>query len=111
MRYENQGKTVVIFNPVNDDCIYDLMKMGRLVVVNKYNLFPRVVRFHFDQLFNQDEMKGIIMTAEFFAPKDFYKLETFKDGKKFGEIIVKGLGLINLLRISSNNSRIITIKS
>lgn len=82
---------VLLFNPINDDCIYNLMKMGRLIVVNKYNLYPRVVRFHFDRLFNREEMKGIIMKADFFAAKDFYKLETFKDGHKFGEIIIKGL--------------------
>ena len=90
IRYENG--VVTIFNPINDDCIYNLMKMGRLIVVNKYNLYPRVVRFHFDRLFNKQEMKNIVMKAEVFsATKNFYKLETFKDGIKFGEIIIKGL--------------------
>lgn len=89
--YDQQLKNVTLSNPVNDDSIYNLMKMGRIIVVEKYNLFPRVVRFHFDRLFNQEELKDVIMTAEFFASKDFYRLETFKEGKKFGEIIIKGL--------------------
>lgn len=91
MFYEKEAENVVIFNPINSDSIYNFMKMGRLIVVNKYNLFPRVVRAHFDCLYNQEEMKGVVMTGEFFAAKDFYKLETFKDGKKFGEIIIKAL--------------------
>lgn len=89
MKYEN-GE-VLLFNPINNDSIYNFMKMGRLIIVNKYNLFPRVVRFRFARLLNQDEMKDVIMKASPFGSKNFYRLETFKDNEKFGEIIIKGL--------------------
>ena len=91
MVYENG--IVRLFNPINDDSIYNLMKMGRVIVVNKYNLAPRVLRFHFDRLYNKDELKNVEMRASYFAPKEFYKLETFKSDEKFGEIIIKGLAL------------------
>lgn len=88
---------VVIKTPINDDGIYNLMKMGRLIVVKNYNLFPRVVRFHFDFIPGLKELQGVVMKSSPFVGEGFYKLETFKDDKKFGEIIVKGLSDWNLI--------------
>lgn len=86
-----QSGEVHLFDPINDDSIYNLMKMGRILVVEKYHLIPRVVRFKFDRLLNQSELRGVTMKADFFAKEDFYILETFKNNNKFGEIIIKGL--------------------
>ena len=36
-------------------------------------------------------MKGIVMKSIDLGKNDFYRLETFKDNKKFGEIIIKAL--------------------
>lgn len=92
----SDGK-VEIKSSINNDGIYNLMKMGRMIVVKNYNLFPRVVRFHFDYIPGEKELPGIIMTSESFVGEGFYKLETFKDSKKFGEIIIKGLSDWNLI--------------
>ena len=86
----NKGE-VTINEAINDDCIYNLMKMGRLIITKNYSLAPRVVRFYFDRLYNQSEMKGIVMKSIDLGKNDFYRLETFKDNKKFGEIIIKAL--------------------
>lgn len=87
--YDNQQ--VIIKTPINNDGIYNLMKMGRMIVVKNYDLFPRVVRFHFDFIPGFQELRGAVMTSEPFVGEGFYKLETFISDKKFGEIIVKGL--------------------
>lgn len=77
--------------PINDDCIYNLMKMGKMIVTEKFGLVPRVVRIEFDRLYDRVGMMGITMGAKFFAKTNFYKLETFHRGLKFGEILVKTL--------------------
>lgn len=88
MSYGNE--VVTIHRPINNDGIYNLMKMGRMIVVNKYNLIPRVVRFHFDFIPGEKELTNVVMKAEPFVGDGFYRLNTLKDGKIFGEIIVKG---------------------
>ena len=91
IRYTDQR--VILERAINHDCIYNLMKMGRIIVVKNYAKSPRVVKYSFNRLLTKDELAGVVMTSRPLGKKDFYCLETWKDGKKFGEIIVKALEL------------------
>ena len=87
-----EGQSMTITKPLNDDFVYNYMKMGKeLLVKNSIGLNPRVAKYQFDFVPENADYGHLSMKIKLEGKSKFYRLDCYFKDSHFGYVIVKVL--------------------